>query len=111
MSNPRGRQSLQNQSKQERRSPKSKQPRKMWHLFIISTFSLAFVYQLVMSRAQLIDLHYQIETIEYQIGKIETEKNAYYQHQAELTKLSRLKESISSEDVRLEGDRIYRLAQ
>lgn len=93
----------------ERRSPKLKRHRKGLHLAVISTLSLLLVYQLVMSRAQLVDLHYQIETIEYQIGKIETEKNAYYQHQAELTKLSRLKESIQSEEVKLEGDRIYRL--
>lgn len=94
---------------QGEQAPKSKRLRKGWHLFVISTLSLALVYQVVLSRSKLIDLHYQIETIEYQIGKIETEKNAYYQHQAELTKLSRLKESISSEEAKLEGDRIYRL--
>ena len=102
-------QKVQQKPGQAKRSSKSRQPRKGWHLFIISTFSLTLVYQLVMSRAQFVDLHYQIEKIEYEIGKIETEKNAYYQHQAELTKLSRLKESISEEDATLQGDRIYRL--
>lgn len=102
---------VQQQSGQAKRSPKKKKFRKGWHLFIISTFSLTLVYQLVMSRAQFVDLHYQIEKIEYEIGKIETEKNAYYQHQAELTKLSRLKESIAGEEATLQGDRIYRLEQ
>ena len=98
----------QGSSRSKRRS-KPRQQRKVWHIVIISGFTLGLVCELIMTRSQIVNLHYQIEAIEYQSGKIETEKNAYYQHQAELTKLSRLKEAISEETATMESSRVFRL--
>lgn len=91
--------------------PKNRLKVQTGHLLVISGIALTLVYEIVISRAQLVDLHYQIEKIEYEVDQLRTEKNAYYQHQAELTKLSRLKEAIQSEEVELEGSRIYRLEE
>lgn len=89
--------------------PKNRLKVQAGHLLVISGIALTLVYEVVISRAQLVDLHYQIEKVEYEVEQIKTERNAYYQHQAELTKLSRLKDAIQSEQAELEGSRIYRL--
>lgn len=79
------------------------------HLFLLVFISLLVMAQLIVARAKINDLHYEIQVLNYQISKVEAERDANYQHQAELLKLSRLKEVAIAEGAVLDSSKVFRL--
>ena len=81
------------------------------HLFIIAFLSLMVAAQLITIRAKVTDLHYQIQVLNYQTQQVENERDAHYQHQAELSKLSRLKEVVTAQGANLDSSKVFRLPE
>lgn len=81
------------------------------HLFLITFLTLMVAAQLIMVRAKMMDLHYQIQILNYQTSQIENERDAHYQHSAELSKLSRLKEVVTAQGAILDSNKVFRLPE
>lgn len=81
------------------------------HLFLIAFLSLMVAAQLIVVRAKITDLHYQIQVLNYQTDQVINERDAHYQHQAELSKLSRLKEVVTAQGAILDSSKVFRLPE
>lgn len=94
------------------RPQKQRQSRvKNVHFVVIASAILFVLTQFLMTRAQIVNLHYQIEDLNYQNDRILAERDAHYQHQAELSQLSRLKTLVQDEGLVLDGHRVIQLSE